>query len=424
MTNALSTRLRPALAEIFDARTEPVPAVSVAVLLDGELATVSFGARPAARFQACSISKPIAAATALRLGLDLDADVNDYLKSWRLPAPADWPAVVTVRHLLSHSGALTTHGFPGYAEGAPLPSLVEILDGEGPANTGAVRIDGVPGVMTRYSGGGYQILQLILEDLSGTPFAELARRLVLDPLGMDTAGYDVPPEIAEAHDKGERIEGGWHTYPEQAAAGLWCTPADLVRFFTALREAADGTGDFLPAELAREVLSEVVPGFGLGVQLTTDPLGDRFGHGGSNEGYRCGAEASRDGNWAIAAMTNANEGDALTLAMLTAVAETLGIPRTPKEPGNFDYPAWLARHTGEYRTSAGTVLHLDIVDGDLHLVLDGQPPLIFGPMSDATAYAPYAHAELRFAYADDRVESVTLHQFGSSILAVRQSVDG
>src|ERR1043165_6530252 len=141
MTTDLSARLRSALTETFEARAEPVPAVSVAALLGGELTTVAFGARPTARFQACSISKPIAAATALRFGLDLDADVNDYLKSWRLPAPAQWPAVTTVRHLLSHSGALTTHGFPGYAEGETLPGLVEILDGEAPANTGAVRVD-------------------------------------------------------------------------------------------------------------------------------------------------------------------------------------------------------------------------------------------------------------------------------------------
>lgn len=424
MTKSLAARLRPAVAATFDARGEPVPAVSVAVLADGELATVAFGAEPTARFQACSISKPIAAATALRLGLDLDADVNDYLKSWRLPAPAQWPAVTTVRHLLSHSGALTTHGFPGYAEGEPRPTLVEILDGEGPANTGPVRVDGVPGVTARYSGGGYQILQLILEDLSGTPFAQLARRLVLEPLGMKTAGYATPPEIAAAHDKGERVDGGWHAYPEQAAAGLWCTPADLVRFFTALREAADGTGDFLPADLATEVLTAVVPGFGLGVQLFADPLGDRFGHTGSNEGYRCAAEASRHGDWAMAVMVNANEGDALVHAMLETVAGALSVPRTPKQSGGLDHQAWLARHLGEYRTPVGTILRLEDGDGDLHLVVDGQPPLVFGRTSESAAYAPHVHAEIRFESGGDRVESLTLHQFGSSTVAVRQPADG
>src|SRR5688500_5379858 len=160
MTNALTARLRPALAEVFAARTEPVPAASVAVLVDGELATVAFGTEPAARFQACSISKPVAAASALRLGLDLDTDVNEYLRTWTLPSPKGWRPVVTVRHLLSHAGALTVHGFPGYAEGEPVPSLVDILGGTGGANTDPVRIDGVPGVTHRYSGGGYQVLQL------------------------------------------------------------------------------------------------------------------------------------------------------------------------------------------------------------------------------------------------------------------------
>lgn len=426
MTNDLTARLRPALAEIFDARTEPVPAVSVAVLLDGELATIAFGAEPAARFQSCSISKSIAAATALRLGLDLDTDVNDYLRSWTLPSPKDWRPVVTVRHLLSHTGALTVHGFPGYAEGDRVPSAVDVLDGTGGANTDPVRIDGVPGVTHRYSGGGYQILQLIIEDLTGDSFAATAAKLVFAPLGMDTAGYDVPPVVAPAHDKGEPIKGGWHTYPEQAAAGLWCTPADLVRFFTALRESAEGGPQpFLPPELAAEMLTECVPGYGLGVRVAPDPLGDRFGHTGSNEGYRCAAEASRREGWAIAAMTNANEGTVLVGRLIEAAAEALGIARTPEpvDPEG-EYLQWLDRHAGEYRTEHGTVLRLDIIDDYLHLVVPGQPPLIFGRTGDTSAYAPYAHAELRFAASGGSVESLTLHQFGSSTLAVRQSVDG
>ncbi|MEV0648698.1 serine hydrolase domain-containing protein [Phytomonospora sp. NPDC050363] len=430
MTDSAATiaaRLRPAVTEALAASEQPVPAVSVAVLVGGELVTVALGAEPTSRFQACSISKPIAAAVALRLGLDLDSDVNDLLRSWRLPAPADWPAVVTVRHLLSHSGALTTSGFPGYAEGEELPTLVEIVDGEGPANTGAVRVDGIPGTACRYSGGGYQILQLILEDIGGAPFAELAERLVLAPLGMETAGYAPPTDVAVAHVGGKPVEGGWKTYPEQAAAGLWCTPSDLVRFFTALREAAAGAEKaFLPAELATEVLTEVVPGFGLGVQLASDPLGDRFGHGGSNHGYRCAAEASREGNWATSVMTNADEGSFLTFTLLQVIADALGFPRTSAAVKNPEAAneAWLARHSGAYRTELGIELNLEVIDGHLHLKVAGQPALIFGPTGDTVAYAPYAHAELRFDAEGDLAGSVELHQFGGVTRAVRQSLDG
>lgn len=92
---------------------------------------------PATRFQAASISKPVAAAAALRLvaegRLALDADVNEYLASWKLPANGAWQPRVTLRQLLSHSAGLTVHGFPGYERGEALRTLREVLDGQAPA---------------------------------------------------------------------------------------------------------------------------------------------------------------------------------------------------------------------------------------------------------------------------------------------------
>ena len=76
---------------------------------------------PATLFQACSISKPVAALAMLRLVdrgvLDLDEDVNDRLTSWRVPPLEAWQPVVTLRQLVSHSAGLTTSGFPGYRVG-------------------------------------------------------------------------------------------------------------------------------------------------------------------------------------------------------------------------------------------------------------------------------------------------------------------
>jgi CubicO group peptidase (beta-lactamase class C family) len=110
-------------------------------------------------FQAGSISKPVAALGALRLvedgRLSLDDDVNRRLKGWKLPEnDFTKDEKVTLRRILSHSAGLTVHGFPGYAVGAPLPTLVEILDGVKPANTSAIRVDLIPGSTNRYSGGG------------------------------------------------------------------------------------------------------------------------------------------------------------------------------------------------------------------------------------------------------------------------------
>jgi CubicO group peptidase (beta-lactamase class C family) len=208
-----------------------VPGLSWALIDGGEIAhagglgvQVASGSRPvttAMRFQACSISKPVAALAMLRLVdrglLELDADINETLTSWRLPRNGEWQPVVTLRHLVSHSAGLTTSGFPGYKRSEKLPSAVEILTGAYPANTFGVRVDTIPGAQFRYSGGGTLAMQQLLEDVTHTPFPTLMQELVLDPLGMADSDYTQPPPevvhdlLASGHDEfGTPVEGGWH----------------------------------------------------------------------------------------------------------------------------------------------------------------------------------------------------------------------
>ena len=129
------------LSAAFGGREAPaaVPAASAAVVVGHDEVVAAWGADRGTLFQAASISKPVAALMTLRLAaqdrLSLDADVNEYLRSWRLPDGGAGRAPVTIRHLLCHGGALTVSGFPGYAQGAPRPSLTEILDGLPPSNT-------------------------------------------------------------------------------------------------------------------------------------------------------------------------------------------------------------------------------------------------------------------------------------------------
>src|ERR1041384_6050520 len=183
-----------------------VPGVSIAVIHNGSIegaqgfGVVQAGGRPVTAetlFQAGSISKPVAAMAALRLveqgKLSLDTDVNQALTSWKIsPSAAAPAAVVTLRQLLSHTAGLTVHGFPGYSAGAPIPTLVQVLNGDQPANTSPIRLEAIPGERWKYSGGGYTVMQQLLLDVSHRPFPELLRDAVLAPIGMARSTYEQP----------------------------------------------------------------------------------------------------------------------------------------------------------------------------------------------------------------------------------------
>ena len=323
------------------------PGVSVAVISGGQVVWArGFGVKeaggtdsvtPETLFQAASISKPVAASGMLRLvaegKLALDTNVNRYLTSWQVP-DNQFTATekVTLRRLASHSAGLTVHGFPGYAEGVPVPSTVQILDGEKPANTRSVRVDTFPGAIWRYAGGGTTVEQLIMTDVTGEPFPSLMQRLVLGPAGMTQSTYEQPlPEsraaqAARAHrGKGEAIAGRWHTYPEMAAAGLWTTPTDLLRWSLAVTAAWSGRDtSLLPQAIARDMLTVQKGTFGLGPTVSGTGNGFRFGHGGSNEGFRSQVWYYPEAGVGAAVMVNSDNGSELIEEILNAIAAEYG----------------------------------------------------------------------------------------------------
>jgi CubicO group peptidase (beta-lactamase class C family) len=319
--------LHARLTAAFDTRPDPaaVPAASIALAVDSDEVALSWGVEPGALLQAASISKPVAALLTLRLvaqdKLSLDVDVNKYLTSWQLPGE-DGDLPVTVRHLLCHAGALTVHGVPGYDRGQPLPGLAQILDGLPPANTPPVRRDGVPGQAHQYSGGGYVLLQQLLEDVTGRPFADLAAELVLGPAQMTTATYAQPDPsaTATAHLEGQPV--AWRVHPELATGGLWCTPADLVRFAQAIQAAVEGdAGALLPQQLALEMVTPQVEGWGLGLSLSGHGVHRRFGHGGDNYGYQCLLIGTVFGRRAVAVMTSSDPSLPEIWTLLAAVKD-------------------------------------------------------------------------------------------------------
>jgi len=284
-------------------------------------------------FQAGSISKPVATLAALRLvqngKLSLDSDVNALLTSWKVPpSPAASGAIVTLRELLTHTAGLTVHGFPGYAAGAPVPTLVQVLNGEPPANTMPIRLESVPGTKWNYSGGGFTVMQQLVLDVSKQPFPKLLHDAVLAPIGMTHSTYQQPlpselrreaamPYTAE----GAAVAGGPHTYPEMAAAGLWTTPSDLARYIIEVQQSLQGGANHvLSQKLTQEMVTSGKGNWGLGLQIGGSQSNQYFSHGGVNEGYESLFVAYEHGGDGAIVMTNAQGGSRLASEVMSSIA--------------------------------------------------------------------------------------------------------
>jgi CubicO group peptidase (beta-lactamase class C family) len=328
--------------------------------------------------------------------LDLDAPVNQYLKSWKLPEndfTADEP--VTLRHLMTHTGGLTVHGFPGYALDAPLATTVEVLEGSGAANTDPIRVDTIPGTLWRYSGGGYTIMQQLLADVTGKPFPRLMRELVLDPAGMTLSSYaqPLPPERAEyaasAHmSDGSTGDGKWHLYPEMAAAGLWTNPTELARLALDV-QAADGgePGHVLSPEMTQAQLTPGLGGYGLGFAVRGEGPSARFSHGGSNYGFKAQFMAFRERGRGVFVMTNGDRGSALAQEIILAVAREFEWPEPQyQEIALAEVPVEVLREiAGSYRLEEDD-LEIQVLAEEDHLRIEVPDPAGAGEPQVILAY--------------------------------------
>lgn len=320
-----------------------VPGVSIAVVRDFKVQwTKTYGAADVVtdapvtqetRFQAASISKPVTAFAVLRAvdsgKLSLDEDVNNYLKSWKVPVNEYTEGGVTLRALLSHtSGTGDGFGFPGYNPSAKLPTLEQVLDGKPPSNVGPVFWERPPFTAQKYSGGGIEIVQVVLQDAYGKPFAEIMQELVLGPVGMTNSTYEQPlpaaadQSAARAHDKdGKVMDAKWHVYPEQAAAGLWTTPTDLAKLGIEVQKALRGESKLLSRRTALEMVAPTGTGpFAIGFAIEKRGEGWYFVHDGSNWGFRSDLAMHRLKGYGIVVMTNSDSGGQIISAIEARVA--------------------------------------------------------------------------------------------------------
>lgn len=325
-----------------------VPGASVAVMRDGRLAwSGTYGVRraggapvtPSTAFQAASLSKPVTALAALRLAdagiVDLEGDVNEQLQSWRLPFAANVrPQPIMVSQLLSHTAGVSVQDFPGFKRHERRPTLRAILDGAPEAKTPRIEVSEEPGP-PRYSGGGYMVIEQLIEDLSRDSFIAHMKRSVLDAIGMRSSSFESIPlphlanDVASGHSWHGRLrDEDWLVYPQHAASSLWSTATDLALFLEAL-VAIDRRkpGALLRRKATREMLTYIgsIMGLARGTEHTIQE-GQPVSHAGWNTGYRSFmALFPRTGD-GIVILANADRGKELAMEIVRAAAHVYGWP--------------------------------------------------------------------------------------------------
>ncbi len=383
-----------------------VPGVSVAVVEGGKVRWArAYG------FADLTTSRPMTAQTRLQAGdlsmlvsgvgtlalvragkLDLDGDVQPRLRSWKLPASSRTERnKVTVRRLLSHSGGFEPDAAEGYDAAGDLPTLLQVLDGSGAAANGRREVGYVPGTRTRYSAGGYAVLQQLMVDAARTPFPGLMERLVLRPAGMTHSTFQQPPsapavlaQLATGHTPEGPVSGGWRVYPEQAAAGLWTTAGDLARFIVEVQEAKAGKPAVLTRALAQEFLR---PGFGemaLGPRVFGKGAAQRFTQVGQAAGFEAVMVGYLDSGQGAVVLTNGEGGMALAHELLLGIAREYRWPDYAPRPAKRIEPEALDPLAGRYLLDPlelpdGTTLpplecEVYVQGGQLYWVPAGLPP--------------------------------------------------
>jgi CubicO group peptidase (beta-lactamase class C family) len=353
-----------------------IPALSLAVVADGAIVKAeAYGFRapgqpatPETLFAAGSVSKPVTTLGALLLvragRLAMDDDVNRTLRGWNLPeSQLTSEQKVTLRRLLSHTAGISGRSFQGYETSSAVPTLLQLLDGKGPTKSPPVRVELVPGSSFRYSGGGFLVVQQLLTEVAGEPFAALMQRTVFEPLHMTRSTFQQPlpvtwhGNVARGNaDAWRAVPNGSRIYPELAAAGLWTTPSDLARMMIEVQTAYRGQkAAVLEPTLAREMLTAHAEDQGLGFALAGSGNTLRFLHGGRILGFDTQFVGYAGLGKGAVVMINANDASNAMAQVIDTIAEVYGwtdYPRLKPPPSIEDTDPKISTQVREVLTTA------------------------------------------------------------------------
>jgi CubicO group peptidase (beta-lactamase class C family) len=377
-------------------------------------------------FNVGSMSKAVTCATILVLARDglveLDLPVNEQLSSWTLPENEfTSEAAVTPLRLMNHSGGTVfSPGFSYRTEN--LPSLRQLLEGGPPARSAPIRVDEVPGTTFQYSNAGYTVLRLLAEEATGQPFEEVARERIFEPLGMIHSTFETPlsqhllADAAMGHRTDGTVDAAVRRYiGHMAAGGMWTTATDYATFVIEIQRALVGEStNVLDRELAEMMVSpHEAEQYGLGI-FRQEPTGERqyVGHIGDGPGFVGGYAFVTDGEHAVVALSNGQDGINLIREIRRSIAKVYGWPdylESPKTPVDLD-PVLAERAAGRYRLGFDQVVEVGVGDGALLVDISGLPRFRMHQMDDETFVTRERAGEIRFQRdGNGDVPSMILH---------------
>jgi CubicO group peptidase (beta-lactamase class C family) len=288
---------------------------------------------------------------------------------------------------------MTVGGFEGYLRTDPIPGLPQILNGEPPANSPPVRVDILPGTVLRYAGGGTTVAQLTIMDIRGKSFPEIMHEELFEPLNLKYSTYEQPlPERLQTNysigfpNKAVPIIGGFHVYPEMAAAGLWTTPSELSMLLVEVQKALKGESEVFKKETIEEMLTpqKIAPVVGIGFFLQGANGSERFFHSGWDEGFVSTAIAYKNKGLGAVVMVNSNEGFAMLDEIINSIAAEYQWPdffSPNKYDPVIDEPE-AEELTGKYYDAENNELRIDHTGNNLFLVYQNQEPLRISKTQD------------------------------------------
>lgn len=325
-----------------------VPGVAIAVIQNGKVVwTQCIGVadkeskKPITTqtiFNVGSISKMVSAWGFMQLTekelITLDSPVDPFLLRWRLPASSYDISKVTLRRILSHTAGLSVHGYGGSEQGTRLLSLEESLLGKTKRNGESVHLISEPGTKWEYSGGGYTLAQLLLEERTKEKFAVYMKKNVFEPLGLHDTNYEWTEEMMEssatAYDTSENPIKN-RLFTEQAAAGLQTTVLDLAHFAElSINHKSSQLNKVLKSTNLLLMQEPVVPfsdqgKSGLGYRFMNYDGLETIGHTGENEGWSAGVFMHLPSKSGIVILCNGSNGDRVWYPIYQSWAKTIKV---------------------------------------------------------------------------------------------------